>query len=184
MATTLTGAVTSDSLRLGLPAHPLRGPSSAFAILNRVTRAPKILAVASATDLDFRYGCTPAWWQLWKGLHEEGVDLLVTPYRGRPVETPWWRTAPNPAYREGESYAAARDLLARLRGDRYVRRAEDSPNDSTLDRVTREVIWRFVTPRWRRHLERLVEEERPDAVIVLTVPMAHFRGIPTALRER
>jgi spore maturation protein CgeB len=41
-----------------------------------------------------------------------------------------------------------------------------------------------VTPRWRRHLERLVEDERPDAVVVFTVPMAHFRGIPTALRER
>jgi spore maturation protein CgeB len=41
-----------------------------------------------------------------------------------------------------------------------------------------------VTPRWRRHLERLVERERPDAVIVFTVPMAHFRGIATSLRER
>ena len=41
-----------------------------------------------------------------------------------------------------------------------------------------------MTPRWRRHLERLVERERPDAVVVFTVPMAHFRGIPTALRER
>ena len=38
-------------------------------------RAPKILAVASAADLDFRYGCTPAWWQLWKGMAEAGVDL-------------------------------------------------------------------------------------------------------------
>ena len=38
-------------------------------------KAPKILAVASAVDLDFRYGCTPAWWQLWKGLYEAGVDL-------------------------------------------------------------------------------------------------------------
>src|SRR5207247_2079451 len=47
--------------------------------------APKILAVASATDLDFRYGCTPAWWQIWKGLYEVGVDLIVTPYRGRAV---------------------------------------------------------------------------------------------------
>jgi hypothetical protein len=147
-------------------------------------KAPKILAVASAVDLDFRYGCTPAWWQLWKGLHEEGAELVVTPYRGRPVETPWWRTAPNPAYREGESYALARDVVARLKGDRYLRRAETSPEDSLTDRLTREAIWRVVTPRWRRHLVRLVELERPDAVVVFTVPMAHLRGIPTVLRER
>jgi hypothetical protein len=147
-------------------------------------RAPKILAVASAIDLDFRYGCTPAWWQLWKGLAEEGTDLIVTPYRGRPVESPWWRTAPNPTYVEGESFARARDTVARLKGDRYLRRAEESPEDSLGDRLTREVIRRWVTPRWRRHLEDVIERERPDAVIVFTVPMAHIRGIPTALRER
>jgi len=144
----------------------------------------KILAVASAADLDFRYGCTPAWWQLWKGLYEEGVDLLVTPYRGRPIESPWWRTAPNPAYLEGESFARARDAVARLKGDDYLRRAEDNPEDGLGDRMTRELVWRWVTPRWRRHLERLVERERPDAVVVFTVPMAHLRGIPSHLRAR
>ncbi len=147
-------------------------------------RSPTILAVASAVDLDFRYGCTPAWWQLWKGMYEAGVDLVVTPYRGRPVDSPWWRTAPNPTYREGESYAAMRSGLARLKGDRYLRRDEDEPDESALDRLTRETIWRVVTPRWRRHLERLVECERPDAVVFFTVPLAHFRGIPTALRDR
>jgi glycosyltransferase involved in cell wall biosynthesis len=147
-----------------------------------VARQPKILAVASAVDLDFRYGCTPAWWQLWKGMHEVGVDLVVTPYRGRPVESPWWRTAPNPTYREGELYAGARDLLARVKRDRYLRRAEHDPGDT--DRFVREVVWRWVTPRWRRHLERLVEAERPDAVVVFTVPMSHLRGIPTLLRQR
>ena len=141
-------------------------------------RAPRILAVASAVDLDFRYGCTPAWWQLWKGLYEAGADLVVTPYRGRPVESPWWRTASNPTYREGESYAALRGGLARLKGDRYLRRIEESPEDSAFDKLTRETIWKVVTPRWRRHLDRLVERERPDAVLVFTVPMAHFRGIP------
>jgi glycosyltransferase involved in cell wall biosynthesis len=147
-------------------------------------RPPKLLCVASAVDLDFRYGCTPAWWQLWKGLHDEGVELVVVPYRGRPVETPWWRSAPNPAYREAESYARARGLVARLKGDRYLRRAEVQPSDSLGDKLTRETIWRVVTPRWRRHLTRLVELERPDAVVVFTVPMAHFRGIPSALRDR
>jgi spore maturation protein CgeB len=147
-------------------------------------RAPKILAVASAIDLDFRYGCTPAWWQLWKGLYEAGVDLLVTPYRGRPVESPWWRVAPNPTYREAETYATVRDAIARLKGDHYLRRGEERPEDTAVDRLTRETIWRMVTPRWRRHLERLIEEEKPDAVIVFTVPMAHFRGIPSFLRDR
>ena len=147
-------------------------------------KAPRILAVASAIDLDFRYGCTPAWWQLWKGMYEAGVDLVVTPYRGRPVESPWWRVAPNPTYREGESYQALRDVLARVQGDRYLRRAEASPEDTALDRLTRETIRKWVTPRWQRHLLKLVEEEKPDAVVVFTVPMAHLRGIPDALRAR
>ena len=38
----------------------------------RAGACSRILAVASAVDLDFRYGCTPAWWQLWKGLYEAG----------------------------------------------------------------------------------------------------------------
>ena len=147
-------------------------------------RAPKLLCVASAVDLDFRYGCTPAWWQLWRGLNDEGAELVVAPYRGRPIETPWWRSAPNPTYAEGEAYARARGAFARLKGDKHLRREEDSPDDSLGDRLTREAIWSLVTPRWRRHLERLIEHERPDAVVVFTVPMAHFRGIPEALRER
>ncbi|HEY5160054.1 MAG TPA: glycosyltransferase [Gaiellaceae bacterium] len=146
-------------------------------------KPPKILAVASAVDLDFRYGCTPAWWQLWKGMQEAGIDLIVTPYRGRPVESPWWRTAPNPCYREGELFAGLRGAAAHLKRDR--RRGEDAPPDTRSDRLAREMIWRWVTPRWKKHLEALIEREGDiDAVIMFTVPMAHFHGIPSFLRER
>jgi spore maturation protein CgeB len=147
-------------------------------------KAPKILAVASAVDLDFHYGCTPAWWQLWKGMHQAGIDLVVTPYRGRPVESPWWRVADNPTFREGELYAGARGLVARLKGDTLLRRDEADPEMSAADRLTLEAIRRWVTPRWQRHLERLIEAEQPDAVIVFTVPMAHFAGIAPTLRDR
>ena len=148
-------------------------------------RAPRILAVVSAIDLGFRYGCTPAWWQIWKGMYEAGVDLILTPYRGRPVVSPWWRVKPNPCYREGELFEKARRTAARVRGDTHLRRAEESPSDSAADRLVREVVWRYVTPRWQRHLERILERERDvDAVVVFTVPMSHLRGIPAALRER
>ena len=166
---------------------PGRGhPVTRFAIpqVSRV-KPTKILAVASAVDLDFRYGCTPAWWQLWKGLAEAGVDLIVTSYRGRPVESPWWRTAPNPLYREAEAFAAARRGVGRLKGNRRRARSEDAPEESGADRIVRGVIGRTVTPRWRRHLERILERERDvDAVIVFTVPMSHLRGIPERLRAR
>jgi len=148
-------------------------------------RAPKILIAASAVDLDFRYGCTPAWWQLWKGLHEAGVDLIVTPYRGRPVEAPWWRTESNPCFREAELFAGGRDLVARAKGDTHLRRAEEDPPDTPVDKLVREAIWRWVTPRWQRHLERILERERDvDAVVVFTVPMSHLRGVAAALRDR
>ena len=72
-------------------------------------------------------------------MHEVGVDLIVTPYRGKAIESPWWRTAPNPLYREAETFARARDAVARLKGDQYLRRAEDSPDDTRADRAVREV---------------------------------------------
>jgi hypothetical protein len=145
--------------------------------------APKILAVASAVDLEFRYGCTPLWWQLWKALAEEGADLIVTPYRGRAIESPWWRTEPNPCYREAELFSAARNAVARVKGDTHLRRAEEAPPDT--DRFVREVVWRWVTPRWRRHLEGILERERDiAAVVVFTVPMSHLRGIPAYVRAR
>jgi hypothetical protein len=148
-------------------------------------RAPKLLCVASAIDLDFRYGCTPAWWQLWKGMYGAGIDLVVTPYRGRAIESPWWRVEPNPCYREGETFAAARGVVASLMGDTHLRRSEHAPEDSLGDRAAREVIWRLVTPRWKRHIERILERERDvQAVVVFTVPMSHLRGIAAELSPR
>ena len=135
------------------------GPGSALVRYNGRVRPPKVLAVVSSVDLGFRYGCTPAWWQLWKGMYEAGVDLIVTPYRGPAIESPWWRTYQNPCHRQGEAFAKARNMLARVRGDTHIRRDEERPDESGTEKLTREVIWRMITPRWRDHIARILEKE-------------------------
>jgi hypothetical protein len=88
-------------------------------------------------------------------------------------------------YREAEAFAAARRGVGRLKVNGRQGRSEDTPDETGADRLVREVIGRTVTPRWRRHLERILEHERDvDAVIVFTVPMSHLRGIPQRLRTR
>src|SRR5438034_322866 len=61
----------------------------------------KILAITSSLDLSAPFSCTPSWWQLLKGLYEEGADLLVMPYQGQATDTLWWRGLPNPCATEG-----------------------------------------------------------------------------------
>jgi spore maturation protein CgeB len=99
------------------------------------------------------------------------------------VPSPWWRTFDNPCYREGQAFAAAHAAIARL--STTSRRPDlHSKRSSSNDRIVRELIWRWVTPRWKRHVTRIIESERVDAVIVFSVPMSHLRGIPSAIRRR
>ena len=118
-------------------------------------------------------------------MYEAGVDVIVTPYRGPSVQAPWWRSEDNPCELEGETFSKAREIAARMRRDTHIRREEEHPEDSAADRVTRQVIWNWVTPRWEKHIAKILERERDiDAVVVFTVPMSHLRGIPSKLSER
>ena len=69
-------------------------------------------------------------------MDEVGVDLIVTPYRGRAIESPWWRTAPNPLYREAETFAAARDARrAAERRHATCGAPKTSPDDTRADKA-------------------------------------------------
>ena len=147
--------------------HDPREDRSRRAVSDAVpTKTPKIVAVASAADLDFRYGCTPAWWQLWKGLH----DGRRRPHR-HAVSRQGDRVA---VVADGAEPAVPRGGDVRARARRR-RAAEGRPVPAARRGAARRTraptgpcarsIWRYVTPRWRRHLESLLERERDvDAV--------------------
>ncbi len=69
----------------------------------------KLFFLVSSLDLTRPFSATPAWWQLLKGLHEIGVEVVAAPYQGPALESPWWRGAANPAKLPGDLYLVARD---------------------------------------------------------------------------
>ena len=139
----------------------------------------KLLVVASSLDLRSPLGVTPSLWQLLKALAERGVDLVVAPYQGPAIESPWWTAADNPCQREG-------DLVARVKRAAPVRPSGTvGDREGLADRVMRGLVARVTRPRWRRHLVRLIETQRDfDAVLFLCVPPNHFGGIPRLLERR
>jgi hypothetical protein len=144
----------------------------------------KILVACSSLDLDVPLSATPAWWQLFKGLYEAGVDLVVTTYHGRATSTPWWRAYPNPARVEGEVVAAARKAVTSAGGS--ARRATFPPSGESLrQRAERMLARAVVQPKWLRHLSRVLDREHPvDAVLFVAVPPNHLQGVAAEIRSR
>lgn len=136
----------------------------------------KILCLCSALDLRFRYGCTPAWWQFFKGLYELGHDVIAVPYQGPAIETPWWRVYPNPCQAEGAAFSKVKKLFG----------AGPTPMDEGFAaQVSRSLIDYWIRPRWEEHLKDILRDESGvDAVIVFSIPLNHFSGLPTTIRDK
>jgi hypothetical protein len=145
----------------------------------------RLLVVCSSLDLTAPLSATPAWWQLLKGLYETGVGLVVTAYHGRVPETPWWRAYPNPARLEGALYAGVRNAGRRLAGEPAGGRRERGARETLAQVALRRLAHRVVAPRWRRHLTRILRAEPGiDAVLLISVPPNHLRGVAADVRRR
>ncbi len=145
----------------------------------------KILIVVSSLDLKQPFSATPAWWQLMKGLYEIGVEVIATPYQGAPIESLWWRSLPNPARWQGDVFKALRDRSRSLLPGRSTPESPSDSRDTFSDRAIRRVAQTFIAPLWYRHLTRILNQEPDvDAMIFLTVPLNHLRGLPRLITQK
>lgn len=136
----------------------------------------KLLCLCSALDLRFRYGCTPAWWQFFKGLYELGHDVIAVPYQGAAVESPWWRVHPNPCEFEGKAYGLLKQALGA---------GPSSTSSGVGGKLSRGLIESWIRPRWEAHLARILEQETSvRAVLVFSIPLNHLTGLPRRIRAR
>ncbi|MBL8148046.1 MAG: glycosyltransferase [Anaerolineae bacterium] len=149
----------------------------------------KLLIVVSSLDLTQPFSATPAWWQLMKALYEIGVEVIAAPYQGPPIESLWWRSASNPARLQGDTFQWARNTMRKMGGGKQPAAtptpgAGNSP-ETRSERATRRAARALVAPLWSRHLDRILTREPDiDAVLLLTVPLNHFTGIPAEIQRK
>lgn len=150
----------------------------------------KLLVVVSSLDLTQAFSATPAWWQLLKGLYEIGVDIIAAPYQGPAIESLWWRAERNPARWQGDAFKFLRDIVGGAAPAKPTPMDNPPTNrtqkpDSWSDKTLRRMAQTLVAPLWRRHLERiLLHDPDVDAVLFLTVPLNHLKGVPRYISEK
>lgn len=136
----------------------------------------KILAIVSTLDLRFRLGCTPAWWQLFKALHETGNEVIAVPYLGKPVHSLWWRTYPNPCSWESTTFNWYLE---------HRKKAGISPSKKNiLSPVFNRLTEHYIKPKWKKHVLNILEKEKDiEVVLVMNVPINHISGIANAIKQ-
>ena len=150
----------------------------------------KLLVVLSSLDLTQPFSATPAWWQLLKGLYEIGVEVIATPYQGPAIESLWWRSEPNPARWQGDLFKSLRHIAQIMLPPKQVQMddtlaVDDSNNESISEKTVRKLAQTLIAPLWQKHLEYiLLQETDIDAILFLTVPLNHLKGVPRYLSER
>jgi len=134
----------------------------------------KILALASTLDLKYGLGCTPSWWQLLKGFHETGNEVIAIPYLGDPVESLWWRTYENPCSWQSRLFNVVSKWEAyRVKGKVGVSAA-----------ASKFLVDAYIRPRWRRHLDYVLSKEKDvDFVFMMNVPVNHFTGLASHMKD-
>ncbi|OLD44410.1 hypothetical protein AUI51_02380 [archaeon 13_1_40CM_2_52_4] len=130
----------------------------------------------SAIDLIEKPQATKAWWFLFRALSEKGHEIVVLPFLGRPVDSPWWRSRDNPS-----------KLISSILYSGWRGRSKSARTKAFYARHYRRIIFlpRFIiSRRWRESINRAVAEEGPfDAAIFFSVPLNLLSTVPAHLRQ-
>jgi len=132
----------------------------------------KIIIICGALDLSKPFGSIPALWQLFKGLYEEGNELLIIPYHGQAIASLWWRVFDNPNYYKGVLLETALKVTKHRHGKK------NPPFVATAARV-------LAKPQLERQVDRILASENDvDALLLIDVPLNQLKGLPSSIKKK
>ncbi len=125
----------------------------------------KILVLTSTLDITKPFGALPWLWQLFKGFHEEGHELLIIPYLGQSINSIWWRSFQNPNYYKGV-------LMEKVLG--MTKHRPGKKNLPLIPYLART----FVKPKLKNLINKILNDEKEiDAIFVIGWPLNQINGL-------
>lgn len=137
----------------------------------------KLLAAVPAIDLKEKPTATTAWWSLFRALSESGHQVLVIPFIGRSLDSPWWQSYDSPSRNLSSIiYSTARNV-----GEASMVRNLYSRYHRSLNRVPKGILSRS----WRKSIDRILRHENGvDAVVFFNVPLNLLSDLPNFIRRK
>jgi hypothetical protein len=138
----------------------------------------KILALVSAIDLVEPPRATLYWWQLFKNMSEAGVEIIVVPFLGRDVETPWWKCYSNPAYRTVKlAYKTVKSSQQNSVQGFIKSFAEKLNVDITVGHL--------ISDNWEKTIINIDKKEKDiDAIIAFSIPIKPLEQMFKRIRQK
>ena len=138
----------------------------------------KILALVSAIDLAEPPRATLFWWQLFKNMSAIGVEVIVVPFIGRDVESPWWTCYPNPAYQTAK--------LAYKTIKRSKKRSANVTSKSFAEKVHADIaVGNLISGKWEKNVEKILKKEiNIDIVIAFSIPIKPLERLFRLIKQR
>jgi len=137
----------------------------------------KIFAAVPAIDLREKPTATTAWWGLFRALSEAGHQMLVLPFLGKAVDSPWWRCLDNPSRR----FSAILYSEARRASDFAFIKSIYLEQHRLLNPIPRQILSR----KWRACIEKtFVQEGNIDIAIFFNVPFNLLSDLPSYIKNR
>jgi len=131
----------------------------------------KILILCATLDLKKPYSATPFLLQWFKAFHDDGHQLFIIPYSGKSVESPWWKSYPNPNYRKGEIL----EKIIKLSGHKSGKK--NLPFISNLAQI-------FAKPALEKQIRKILDQEKEiSAIINVGLPLNQLKGLAKDLKK-
>jgi spore maturation protein CgeB len=97
----------------------------------------------------------------------------------------WWRPYPNPTRWQANAFAALRTAARRVRRPLADAPRPSAGSETLSQKAVRLLAHKLIAPQWTRHLAAILESEHDvQAVLLISVPPNHLRGVAGAIRAR